>query len=122
MEIRIGNYDVLDTGTIVSNIKDPIDFIVKADILDTLRLVFKNEGENKNQSVKAQISDDDPRMVILNFTNYNNPFGTASPEPIPLGKLNGRPLFLNFRVYGTSKKSGVHIHYTWLLGKEGKDE
>lgn len=118
MKIKIGEYEVLETGSLVAIADESVEFNIEGDILKTLRLLFENNEKSKEQEVKAEIPENDKNTVILKFTNFNNPLGIGNGIPLPLGNYKGRPLFFNYRIYSLNDKSGKHIHYTWLLGKE----
>jgi hypothetical protein len=114
MKIKVGEYEVYDSGTIVSNKNEPIDFFLDESVSFTVRLVFIDD-ENQIQSATAEIFE--KNGIQITFVNYNNSFGNGNPEPIPFGKFKNRELFFNYRIYGIDL-GGKHIHYTWLLGKE----
>lgn len=121
MKIKVGDYDVLDSGSIVGNLNESIDFEIDSEIIQILRLIFIDDDSTKEQKVYAKQSDTESRVIEMTFTNYNNSLGTGNAKPISLGKYKGRSLFFNFRIYSL-EKIGKHIHYTWLLGKEMEDE
>jgi|ERR1700757_318608 len=115
MKKKVGDYDVLDSGTIVGNVNEPIDFIIDESADFIVRLIFIDDDKQENHSRTAEKYGE--RGVQMTFINYNNSLGTGNGAPLKLGHFNGRELFLNFRVYPLLK-AGKHIHYTWLLGKE----
>mgnify|MGYP001369193571 CR=1 FL=1 len=115
MKIKVGNYDILDSGTIVGNLNEPIDFIIDENVDFTVRLVFENDSAQTNHSRRAEKFGRNGVQLI--FTNYNNSLGTGNVTPVLIGKYNKRELYLNFRIYPL-ESAGKHIHYTWLLGKE----
>ena len=121
MKIKVGDFDILDSGSIVGNLNDPIDFVIDTQYVKTLRFIFVNDNSTKRQKVLATESKSETKTIELVFTNYNNPLGTGNNVPLPLGKHENRSLFLNYRIYNM-EGAGKHIHYTWLLGKEVNDE
>lgn len=117
MKIKVGDYDVLETGSVVGNLNESIDFELNTDLIHTLKLFFVDDDNKKEQGVLAKKSDTESKVIEMTFTNYNNSLGTGNIKPISLGNYNGRTLFFNFRIYSL-EGGGKHIHYTWLLGKE----
>jgi hypothetical protein len=115
MKIKVGDFDVYESGSVVGNDNEPIDFIIDATVDFTVRLAFVTDTNQKEHSAKADKFGQ--RGVQITFINYNNSLGTGNITPLKLGRLNGRELFLNYRIYCLDK-GGKHIHYTWLLGKE----
>ena len=121
MKLKIGDFDILDSGSIVGNLNEPIDFIIDTQDIKILRFIFVNDTTIKKQKVLATESKSESKTIELVFTNFNNPIGTGNAVPLPFGKYENRTLFLNYRIYHM-EGAGKHIHYTWLLGKEVNDE
>jgi hypothetical protein len=118
MKIKIGDFDVLESGSIVGNESEPTDFILNEEHDFIVRFVFLVEDSNSDRRVKADKFG--AKGIQLTFSNYNNSLGTGNAIPVRLGNYNNRELFINFRVYSLSH-GGKLIHYTWLLGKGVKD-
>ena len=116
MKIKIGDYEVYADGTLVSLPDEAVKFLIE-DL--TYELVFIDDIEITDQKIEAKQSED-KKGVTLTFTNFNNSFGTSNVKPLPLGFINDKGLFLNYRIHslngGPEKpKAGKTIHYTWLL-------
>lgn len=117
MKIKIGEYDIFDSGTIVSVENEPIDFILVENIGFIIRIVFEDDLENKESRVKGEAFDKvGAKLTLINF----NKIGIGNVKPTQIGTLNDRELFLSYRVYSLDK-GGKTFHYTWLLGKEVKN-
>lgn len=121
MKIKVGKLDVLDSGSVVGNINESIDFELNGDLIKVVRFVFEDDESNKKQKVLAKLSENEKQVVEIVFTNYNNILGIGNTKPLPLNTYSGRKLFLNYRIFHL-ENAGKHIHYTLLLGKEGNDE
>ena len=76
---------------------------------------FTKDSEYKETRMEAfQIE----RLGIgLRFINFNNTLGTGNLTPIRVGWLEGRSIFLNYRVFPINNEVGYIFEYTWLLGK-----
>ena len=116
MKIKIGDYEVYADGTIISIPDESVKFIIE-DL--TFELIFKDDIETGEQKVEATQSKD-KKGVILTFTNFNNSLGTSNAKPLPLGFINNKDLFFNYRIHalngGPDKaKMGKTIHYTWMM-------
>jgi hypothetical protein len=117
MKIKVGEYDVLDSGTIVSIEDEPIDFVLVENIGYTIRIVFENDYEDKSSRMKGEPFDKvGAKLTLINF----NSIGVGNVKPLQIGTLNHRELFLNYRVYSLDKGAKT-FHYIWLLGKEVKN-
>ncbi len=117
MKIKIGEYDILESGTIVAVENEPIDFFLIENLGFTVRIVFENDLEVKESRVKGEPYDKVGAKLTL--TNFNS-IGIGNVSPMHIGTLNNRELFINYRVYSLDKGAKT-FHYTWLLGKEVKD-
>lgn len=116
MDIKIGKYNVLSSGTVIGVVNEPITFTIENLVFE---FRFKDNKETKENKLNTELSEDQTKL-ILNFENFNNSLGTGNIEPMQLATLNGRFLLLNYRVYALTEKSGRMLHYTWLLGDQMK--
>ncbi|GAB4509061.1 MAG: hypothetical protein Tsb004_09020 [Allomuricauda sp.] len=121
MKIKIGEYEVYSDGTIISLPNEPVKFFIE-DL--TFELVFKDNKEVKGQNVEAKPFENNKGITLI-FTNFNNSLGTGNVQPLPLGFLNNKTLYFNYRIYALNGEpdkgeTGKTIHYTWLT-KERKE-
>jgi hypothetical protein len=114
MEIKVGEYEILESGTIIGNDNEPIDFIIDSTTNYIIRFTFKNDAENKQWTATA--SRFGANGLEITFVNFNNSLGIGNLAPIPVGQMNRRQLFLNYRIYALDK-AGKLVHYSFLLGK-----
>jgi hypothetical protein len=117
MNIKIGEYDVHESGTVIGLIDEPITFAI-ANL--NFEFKFQDDKEKKEQKVNTEIAPDGTKL-ILNFTNFNNSLGTGNISPMKVGNINKRELLLSYRVYNLTDSSGKMLHYTWLLGSNIND-
>ena len=114
MKIKVGDYDILESGTVVSIENEPIDFLIAENIGFTIRIVFEDDSEiNESKVIAEQYDKVGAKLTLKNF----NSIGMGTIKPVQIGVLNNRELFLIYRVYSLDK-GGKTLHYTWLLGKE----
>jgi hypothetical protein len=115
MNIKVGEYEVYSSGTIVSLPEEIIQFYIE-DL--TYELEFKDDLTKSEQNVEA-IADSKTKTMKLVFTNFNNNLGTGSLNPLNLGFIGKKILYFNYRVYALvgnkdSGTAGKTLHYTWL--------
>lgn len=118
MDIRVGGYEVYESGTVIGNYNEPIDFNLNKDIGFIIRVSFMTDTKNGETRIEGEPFDKNGGH--LKFINFNNSLGIGNTTPLAIGHLNGRELLLNYRVYSI-ESAGKTFHYTWLLGKEVKD-
>jgi len=119
MKIKVGKYDVYETGTIVSVDNEFVEIEIDAKSGFFLRLSFLEDKLSAQVNARAQKIED--KGIEIVFTNCNDPLGIGNAKPLPMGTIGEKQLLFNYRIY-TLKNSGKHIHYTFLLDerKEGK--
>ncbi len=116
MKITTGqeNYEILDTGSVITFKDEPISFHLAADL--KIIMSFKTDKEVKDQKMDYRAINNNELEIIL--TNFNNSLGTGNAAPLPLAKINNRQVYVNFVVYAFDEKSNKTIHYTWYLREE----
>ncbi len=118
MKITSGNYEVFDTGTVISFEQEPVTFHLAADL--QIRLAFRDDIEKKDEHRIEFNSISNSELGII-LVNFNNSLGTGNTAPFEVGILNNKKLYLNFRVYTLNVKTNKTIHYSWYLGEEVKN-
>ena len=122
MTIKVGDYDVLDNGVVLSVNNLPIHFNFENEGEEvTLTITFSSDiPKDENGNERALF---DSRVVsgqVMNITlrGWDNPLGTTVNEPLFVGSIGGRELKLLFRSYGmgSDKPMSRMFAYTWLLG------
>jgi hypothetical protein len=117
IEIKNGDYEVLSSGTIVGVFGQPIEFKI-----GSLKFIFEFEDDStKPNKTLVKVPLGDTKMLKLVFYNFNNNLGVGNIQPLSIGTIGGKRLFLNYRVYFLSHDSGKTIHYSFLLKKEAED-
>ncbi|KQR71879.1 DUF6864 domain-containing function [Pedobacter sp. Leaf176] len=114
MKITSGDYEIYNSGTVLSFEAEPITFHLAIDL--KIHLSFKDEEENKDvhKMEFKQISGTELEIILINF---NNSLGTGNASPLEVGTLNNKKLYLNFTVYALNIKTTKTVHYTWYLGE-----
>lgn len=118
MKITSGNYEVFDTGTVISFEQEPVTFNLAADL--KIRLAFRDDTEKKDDH-RIEFNQASNRELEIILVNFNNSLGSGNTAPIEVGTLNNKKLYLNFRVHTLNLKSNKTIHYCWYLGEEVKN-
>ena len=114
MKIKAGNYDVFESGTVIGFDDTPIEFQLAPNM--TIRFIFNSDESSKENIVKLDIIEG---VMNITFINFNSSIGAGNVKPLPIGQINKRQLFLNYRIYSLAdKKVGKSVHYTWYLGEE----
>ena len=107
MEIKIDNYNIISTGTVITH--DNKSVVFRINPLEFI-LEFKTE---KDAPAKIDTHSDDKSMKIV-LTNFNNSLGQGLVQPMHVGVINGKELYFQFVVYSLGDSGSKVIHYTWM--------
>ena len=112
--VATGNSDILDSGTVISFRTEPVTFnFTGANLI--VRFSFFNDTANATNRIEFRTIT--AQELEIQLYNFNNPLGTGNTAPLEIGNIDGRVLFLNFRVYFLQGEGNKTIHYTWYLQK-----
>lgn len=114
MILKTDIYDIHETGSIISINKKPIDFIFE-DL--TFRFIFEDDPSKEKNILRAEQLPDGQKGLNLFFSNFNEILGVGNSVPLPLGWIQNRNLYLNYRIYCLTPESDKLIHFTWYLGE-----
>ena len=111
------NYQILDTGSVITYNDEPLIFELAAGLKIIIRFALdKNvQGQKMDYNVISNME------LELLLTNFNSSLGTGNVAPLPVAKIDNRQVYLNFMVYSLNESSNKTVHYTWYL-RELKEE
>ena len=111
MRIKVGEYEILDSGIIMSVRDRDILFEIEENI--KVKLVLTTVEDNV-QLMNAEV--DSSGILVFTLQNFNNPLGTEFTEAIEVGTYQGRRLLFHVRVLGMDSTTNRAVIYTWYLG------
>lgn len=117
MKIQIGEYDLYESGSLISGGGQPTEFFFPN---FSVQVKFENT-ENKSEQAMIFNLEEEHKRLVISLKNFTNTLGIENVEPIEVGKINNRKLYLQFRVYGMDNSENKLFHYTWLLEKEDQN-
>ncbi len=109
MEIKVGDLEILKSGTIVTIGLQPVSFKLAADF--TVKIHFINEGDKTLNSMKFNI---DGQILNITLVNFISSLGTANTKLLPLGTIDGKKISLNIVVYALNEDFNRVVHYTFF--------
>ena len=116
-EIKSGPTDIIASGTVISFKKNPIE-IIFGSVNTPLKLIIEFETDDENEESQDVLSNPSKDTLILKLINHNNPLGSGNTEPVYFGTIEGRGLYLNYRVYTLLAELDKTVHYAIYLGEE----
>ncbi|BBM00447.1 DUF6864 domain-containing function [Microbulbifer sp. GL-2] len=108
MKIYHGDFRIIESGTLESSDLSDTRFVLSESPL--LEVIFRISLEGKESSVDLDLLN--PNTLAIVFSNPDGvSFGPA--EPIRIGHLNGKQLFVLFRTSLRGGTSSYGLEYTF---------
>jgi hypothetical protein len=113
------DYDVFESGTIIQFNQESFLFelIGSVDTGSSIKVEFRFSLNAESLDSKMNFEDGGLNHLILNLINFNNKIGQGNVEPLNIGTLDNRELFLSFRVTSGNEIFARTLDYTFYLGK-----
>lgn len=106
-KIKIGDFDLLESGSIITMRDADIRFFIK-----DLEYVF-HFVNNEEHEAKIQVISNNGKKMEVELQNFNDALGIGNVNPLPMGTIEGNDLFFFFRVTQL-EEGGKTMHYSWL--------
>ena len=119
-KILSGPAEVIDSGTVISFAGNPITLRYK-DLNIAIVFEFKTDEQNKSTYVSGNYIDSsitEPGTLKLTLYNFDDRFGAGTVKPMPIGKYEGRKLYIQLRVYTLAGSLDKTLDYTIYKGEE----
>ena len=105
--IKVGDFDLIESGSIITMKDADIHFYI-----EDLEYVFRFVN-TEEKGAKMHIASNDGKKMEIELQNFNDAIGIGNVNPIPMGTVQGKSLFMFFRVTQL-EDGGKTMHYTWL--------
>lgn len=110
MKIYCGDYEVLDSGTITSPDLSDTKFVVSED--HNMTVVFRVSMNSEESAIRREIIGENTVAVIFDKPKG---LGYGPAQPVRVGKLLGKALYVSFRVSMRGKDESYGLEYTFYL-------
>lgn len=117
MKISTGEYEVMDSGTVIGILNEPIKFEFPKEMA-SLAIIINFVIEDLPKEAHLKFKPIDSKTLEIQFINFTSTLGTGNTEMLEIGYTGNRKIFINYRVYAIKGLSNT-LHYTFYLGKEG---
>src|SRR5262245_27624982 len=117
LKIRSGPCQAIASATVIAYDGNPIrvELPEQAAIPSTPAsvIIFKFEDDKTTEQPQPRLDARiiDGQTLELTFKNFNNPLGTGNTKPTLVGKMRGRPAYLQYRVYDLAGADKT-LHFT----------
>lgn len=114
LKISSGNARIIENGSLVAHAFVPFDFIFD-EVTPPLRFRFiVNPASLKEDHSKTELRKLSGGIFQISFSDFpRGAVDNANPEPLCLGKLEGRELLFSYRIDALAGHEPYIFHYTW---------
>jgi len=120
MEIKVGNYVLIHSGTVIDIKDNPISITLPDDIEGDYTFIFNFKRDTNNKNPTTNISVIDKYKLQIDLVNFEGFMGGGNSELIEVGTLKKKPLFLNYRIFDLTNV-GKTLIFNFYIRKEVKN-
>lgn len=117
--ISTGKYIITESNVVYLTDKESdliLHFKVENDFEFDFKFTFVTDSEDTSLRLQRKIDGNVSEVIC---TNFNNPFGTGTTEPLELANIDGKKLYIQFWSFllgsGQKEKQTRKVEYTVLL-------
>src|SRR5262249_59634932 len=118
-----GPADILLSGTVIAFDGNPIALhLPMAPVKEEKprsTLIFRFETDKSAEGLRTSAKAVDDRTFEITLTNFDNPLGSGTSKPLHVGEFDGRPMFLQYRVYDLAGGDKT-LHFTLYVERRGE--
>ena len=119
MEIKLGEYTLVHSGLVIQIDSLPITIKLIDEIEGDYTFIFNFSNETSEKGVASRFVTIDTHTLQINLINFNSIQNGGNTEPIDVGTLRKKPLFLSYRIFDLPN-CGKTIQFNFYI-KEAKD-
>lgn len=121
-KIKSGKAEIISNGTVISFRGQPIQIEFEDVLKNTIRIVFEFKDDKTKEDTPYTNATADGLNLKIELFNFNNPLGSGSSAPLQIGNFEGKPMFLNYRVYkiGKNVTTDKTLQYSIYVLEEAK--
>jgi hypothetical protein len=119
MEIKVGEYKVVHSGTIIQIDDLPITVKLRDELEGDYTFIFNFANDIKEKGLTTSANAITTHTMQINMFNFNNAQNAGNINPIDVGTLRKVPLYLSYRVFDLPN-TGKTIHFNFYT-KQKKD-
>ncbi len=110
MKIFSGEFEVLDSGTVTSADLSDTRFVVSENPL--MEVVARVSMDSSEESITLELLGENTIAMVFRKPSM---LGYGPATPVKVGTLNGRALYVSFRVSMRGTNSSYGLEYTFYL-------
>jgi len=110
VKIYCGEYEVYESGTLTSPDLSDTKFVISETPL--MEVVFRISMDDEESGISLEVLGENTIAMIFKKPTG---IGYGPARPVKVGNLNGRALYVSFRVSMRGEKSSYGLEYTFYL-------
>lgn len=115
MDIKVGDYDVLESGSVLCMKDYPVTFVFGG--LSYKVFMHRDKDDDKGKTIEFRMSKSDINKAEIHFY-LNDSILISSESPYMIGNYNNKSLSFAFSIeslsFVTNKESTIVLNYMWL--------
>lgn len=111
MEIKVGDYEVLESGVVTSVNSGDILFKLSDSVRVRLKFIDIDDDKENMTAVVNNVGE-----LEISLSGFKNPLGTEFTKEAEIGHFKGKKLYLHVRVLGIKSTNNRVVFHTWYLG------
>lgn len=119
MKIKSGNNEILYSGTVIAIKKENIVFEFP-EMHNSYKFIFEFVKDSNIPDSPIQFDLKDSKTLEIKLINIDKSIASGNSDILDLGSLNGKKLYLNYRILVINELSHS-LSYTFYLGEEVKN-
>jgi len=120
MEIKIGDYDLIHSGIIITIKDNPITIKLPDEIEGDFTFIINFIADKENKETVTKYTSIDKFTLQIDFKNFDGFMGGGNSDLISLGTLRHKPLYFNYRVFDLATV-GKSLLFNFYVGKEAQN-
>ncbi len=116
-KIESGSAELIASDNVISFSGNPIT-ITFGSPDETLQIIFEFKDEEGKEDLRIEANAIDPKTLKVTLINFKNPLGSGSTKPVAIGSLDGRRLYVHYRVYSLSDTADKILHFNIYKAEE----
>lgn len=105
MKVKIGEYELLDSMSVIQIGNTPVMFTLEDSDGGDLSFKFEFSDDTSIEGSKTEIKIAEDKTLIFSVKNLNNAINGGNTSLLQVGTFKHRKLYINYRIFTFSKAS-----------------
>ena len=115
-KVMQGNKELITTISLVTIYETPIEI----ELFPNVNIkIFFDDDKSKKQRIGLRVLNNVLQVELQNFTN---PLGTSTKEPIEIGKIDNKTLFMHFIIHTIGESPKTRLFTCSFFMEDSKHE